>query len=101
MRPVAVHEDDEVVRVADDSPSRQAMDAASTAQIGRRHRPAGPPGRMQVLIEHRQRDVSQQRGKDAALRRPGQGALAVAALSEDTGFEERLDQGSTRLSLTR
>lgn len=41
MHPFAMHEDDEIVSLADDSPPRQAMDAAPTAQIWCRHRPAG------------------------------------------------------------
>lgn len=47
---------------------------------------------MQVLIEHRQRDVGQQRGQDAALRRAGLGVLDLAEFGEDPGLEERLDQ---------
>jgi len=47
---------------------------------------------VQVLIEHRQSDVGQERGEDATLRRSGVGVLPVAALGEDAGLQERLDQ---------
>jgi integrase len=43
-----------------------------------------------MLIEHRQRDVGQQRGQDAALRRAGQGVPLIAEFGEDPGLEERL-----------
>jgi len=54
---------------------------------------------MQVLIEHRQRDVGQQRRQNAPLRRAGVGVLEVAEFGEDPGFEERLDQPQHSLVL--
>ena len=45
-----------------------------------------------MLIEHRQRDVGQERGQDPALRGAGVGVLAVAGLGHHTGLEERLHQ---------
>src|SRR4029077_15696819 len=89
---VTVHEYDEIVRIADDSPPRQALDAAPTTQVSSRHRTARLPWPHQVLIEHRQNDVGQQRRQDAALRRSGVSVLAVAELGEYTGLEKRLHQ---------
>ena len=52
-----------------------------------------------MLIEHRQRDVGQQRGEDAALRRAGDGVLQVTEFGEDPGLEERLNQQQHALVL--
>ena len=52
-----------------------------------------------MLVEHRQRDVGQQRRQDASLRRAGVGVLEVAEFGEDPGFEERLDQPQHSLVL--
>src|SRR5215212_8664390 len=89
---VTVHEDNEIVRIADDSPPWQALDAAPTTQRGSGHRSARLPWPHQVLIEPRQSDVGQQRRQDATLRRSGVSVLAAADLGEHTGFEKRLHQ---------
>jgi hypothetical protein len=52
-----------------------------------------------VLVEHRQRDVGQQRRDDAALRSPGVGVLAFAEFCEDPGLQERFHQGQDPLIL--
>ena len=99
VRLLAMNEDDEIVCVADDPPSRLAMDAAPAAQVCGRHRPTRPPRLMQVLIEHRQRDVGQQRRQNATLRRAGVGVLVLAEFGEDPGLKERLDQQQHTLVL--
>ena len=54
---------------------------------------------MDVLIEHAERDVGQQRGQDPSLRGPGRGVPLLTELGEDPGLEERLDQGQHALVL--
>ena len=54
---------------------------------------------MDVLIEHAQRDVGQEWGKDPSLRGPGRGVPLLTELGEDSGLEERLDQGQHALVL--
>jgi len=95
--PIAEHH--EVVRVADQAPVRQVLEPPASALPGGGHRPARFPWRVQVLIEHRQRDVGQQRRQDAALRCAGAGVLVVAEFGEDPGLEERLDQPQHTLVL--
>lgn len=56
---MAMHEYDEVVRVADDSPGRQALLPTCVTPIGRPHRFAGQPRLHDVLVEHSQGDVGQ------------------------------------------
>jgi hypothetical protein len=46
----------------------------------------------EVIIQHGQRDVGQQRGEDPALRGAGDGAFPGAGVGQDTGLEERLHQ---------
>lgn len=62
----AANQDDEVVGVAHDPPVRFAFAGTCAALIPSRHRPAGFPRRVQVLIEDRQRNVGQQRGQDSS-----------------------------------
>jgi len=61
-----MHEHDEVVRLADDAPVRQALGAAPGALGGSFHHPAGLPWPVQVLVEHRHGDVEDQRGQDSS-----------------------------------
>jgi hypothetical protein len=56
VRVGAVHEDDEVVRVADEAIRRLAAAAAPVPGAGVTHR---RPRGGEVLIQHRQRDVGQ------------------------------------------
>ncbi len=60
-----MHEHDEIVRVADDPPVRQALRAASGASAGSAHSPAWLPWPVDVLVERAQGDVGQQRGQHA------------------------------------
>src|SRR5215216_2989612 len=62
----AANQDDEVVGVAHDPPVRFAFADTCAALIPSRHRPAGFPRRVLMLIEHRQRNVGQQRGEDSS-----------------------------------
>ena len=94
-----MHEDDEIVGVTHDPPVRQALLTTSLAAHRGTHRPAGPPRRVDVLIEHAQRDVRQQRGQDPSLRGPGRGVPLLTEFGEDPGLEERLDQGQHALVL--
>ena len=44
------------------------------------------PGLSEVIVEHRQRDVGEERRQDAALRGAHFGVPGDAVLSEDTGY---------------
>jgi hypothetical protein len=96
----AVHEHDEVIRIADGSPRRPALRAASGASVGGAHLPVVLPRAMQPLIKQRQGDVEDQRGEDPALRGAGVGVFVLAVLGEDARLQECLHQRSTRLSFT-
>ena len=56
---------------------------------------------MQVLIEHRQGDVGQQRRQDSTLRCAGVGVLVLAEFGKNPAMRNALTSTSTRLSLTR
>src|SRR5450756_1833312 len=85
---------------ADDAPVRQVLASASGATAGGGHGPACLPRPMQVLIEHRQGNVGQQRGQDATLWRAGMRLSILAEFGENPCFEERLDQQQHPLVLS-
>lgn len=86
----AVHHDDEVIRIADEAPIGLAMAAAPLALRRGCHHLLPLPGEM--LIQHQQGDVGQQRRQDAALWGPGEGVAALAVLAQNPGLEKRLHQ---------
>ena len=71
--PLAGHEDDEVVGVADEPVVRQAVAAAFLPLLLVGHRRL--PLLDEVIIQHGQGDVGQQRGEDPALRGAGDACL--------------------------
>ncbi len=87
---VTVDGDDEVVGVTGQPVVRLAVLPSFLAPIRRCHRRR--PHRVEVLVEHAQRDVGQQRGQDAALGCAGRGVFQSGVLGEHAGFEKRLDQ---------
>jgi hypothetical protein len=95
----AVHEHDEVIRIADGSPRRPALRAASGASVGGAHLPVVLPRAMQPLIKQRQGDVEDQRGEDPALRGAGVGVFVLAVLGEDARLQECLHQRQHALVL--
>ena len=64
MFPFARDEDDEVVGVADETVVRQAVAASFLSLLLDRHRRLPLPG--EVIIQHGQGDVGQQRGEDSS-----------------------------------
>ena len=68
------HEDDEVVGVTDEPVVRQAV-AAAFLSLAARWPSSGLPLLDEVIIQHGQGDVGQQRGEDPALRGAGDAAL--------------------------
>ena len=90
MAPVAGHEDDEVIGVANESVGRLAAAAAPLAlpRVGAHL----SPGSGEVIVQSAERDVGQQRGENPALRGAGQRRLEVTMLGHDPGLQERFDE---------
>src|SRR4029450_13728714 len=80
----------EVVRVADQAPVAQAM--AATPLPRREGRAGTCPDLGGMLVEGRQRDIAEQWGEDPPLWGAGDGVSLGAALGEDAGLQERLEQ---------
>lgn len=88
---VPVDQDDEIVRVANQPPRRQATSPASAPPILGGQLSAWLPSPVQALVEHRQGDVGQQRREDAPLRRAGESVLGPPLGPEPVG--DRLEVG--------
>ena len=98
--PLAGDEDDEVVGVADESVVRQAMAAAFLSLLLDGHRRLPLPG--EVIIQHGQGDVGQQRGEDPALRGAGDACLPGCRWSVRTpALRKAFTNARTRLSSIR
>ena len=98
--PGAVHQDDEVVGIADDPPGRQSQLLAVDDADRWCSSPVWPPRRHHVLIEHAQRDVGQQRGQDPALRGAGVGLLSWPVSVMIPALRNAFTNARTRLSFT-
>ena len=88
--PAARDADDEVVRVTREPVCSAAVASDLLSCWPCRHRRLPRPG--EVLVQHRQRGVGDQRRENPALRGAGERLFSAAQLRHDPGLEERLDE---------
>ena len=96
---LAGHEDDEVVGVADESVVRQAVATSFLSLLLDGHRRLPLLG--EVIIQHGQGDVGQQRGEDPALRGAGDAAFPVPVAVRTPALRKDFTNARTRLSAIR
>ena len=87
--------EDQIIRVADESPVPQPRSPPRPALVGGAHLLPVLGG--EVVVERRQRDVGQQRRKDAALGCAGVGVFLSSELGQDPGVEEHPDKAQHSL----
>jgi hypothetical protein len=87
----------EIVRVADDFPVAVAVSSAFGSLHGGAHLLV--PLLVEVVVQRRQGDIGEQRGKDPALRGSGQCFFPVSEFGEDPGGQERFHQRADPLVL--
>jgi hypothetical protein len=87
--PGAGHQHHEVIRIPHDPVVGQSL---ASSPFPHPRRGAGLPVLDDVLIQHRQGQVAEQRGKNPTLRGAGDRVPDRAILAEDARLQERLDQ---------
>src|SRR5438445_1165689 len=101
MMPVPADEDHKIIRVTDHLENRPARTAPTLPPLvwELRADTERVPLRLEVLVQHRQRNIRQKRRENPTLRGTRIGILVPAVLSQDTSLEESLDQSENAFVL--